>query len=160
MLYWCLIPRSGQKFLTFSDSSKEWTFSSFLIWNDGPLRRLIKLSAVWSVIPYRGEKWDSFKILKYQCWKSQVNTLIHSSWSVLRFSIAWQCPFVPGVWVILISTELLCPKSSQQHPFCHLGYNLLRNVTFNFPPLDSNPANIHVLEMVHVSAPWFGGLFL
>lgn len=55
MLYWRLIPRFGQKFLTLSDSSKEWIFSSFPIWNDGPLKRLIKAkhSAVsWS---YRAE---------------------------------------------------------------------------------------------------------
>lgn len=126
MLYWCLIPRSGQKFFTFSDSSKEWIFSSFLIWNDGPLRRLlIKQSTVWSVIPYRGEKWDSFKILKYPCWKSQVNTLIHSS-LCCSSQHSLVASLSTRVLLILISTELSCPKSSQQHPCHRLGYVLLR----------------------------------
>lgn len=71
-------------------------------------------------------------------------------WAAVQYSLV--ASLCTGGLLILISTELLCPKSCQQHPFHHLGYVLLRNVTFNFPPPDPNPANVHVLEMVHVSA--------
>lgn len=89
--------------------------------------------------------------------------LPNSEISVLKIASEYLNPFhlvcaavqysLAASLLVLTVTELLCPKSSQQHPFHHLGYVLLRNMTFNFRPLDPNLANIHVLDMVHVSAP-------
>lgn len=152
MLYWRLIPRFGQKFSTLSDSSKEWIFSPFPIWNDGPLKRLIK--AKHNVVSWIIQSWiTTFSQIRFfVCvyWKSQYFN------PFLLVSVAWLCPFLPSEgWLKLTFSKLARPKSSHHPTACYLGGVWLRNTTFNFPPLEPNPANTHGLKVVCVSAPYW-----
>lgn len=81
MLYWRLTPRFGQKFMTLSDSSKEWIFSSFPIWNDGPLKRLIK--AKRSAVSWIARSWaTTFSQNTFCVCVGNGSTFTHSFWLV------------------------------------------------------------------------------
>lgn len=70
-----------------------------------------------------------------------------------------QCGLVVSLpsegWLKLTFSKLARPKSSHHPTACYLGDVWLRNTTFNFPPLEPNPANTHGLKVVCVSAPYW-----
>lgn len=133
MLYWRLIPRFGQKFSTLSDSSKEWIFSPFPIWNDGPLKRLIK--AKHNVVSWIIQSWiTTFSQIRFfVC----VCVLKIAKLQPIPFG---QCGLVVSLpsegWLKLTFSKLARPKSSHHPTACYLGDVWLRNTTFNFPPLE------------------------
>lgn len=96
MLYWCLIPRFGQKFLTLSDSSKERIFFliSHLKW--WATQEINKLRAQCGQL-YRVQK-DNLSKYGLSVLKITSNTLIHPTWSVLHFDTDWLHPFLLGVY--------------------------------------------------------------
>lgn len=155
MLYWWFTPRSGQKkrepFWTLSNSSKEWIFS-FLLGNDGPLRRVINPKAVQSVIIHRdGGGGEGRKEIPSKFWTTWAE---NHKWTPQPVPLGRCCiSLVHGSACPNIYSTTLC-KPLLAAFFLSLGSPLLRHLTFSFTPLGP----MHVLEKDHLRSLSFGGL--